>query len=385
MRLPLPAAALSLCLSAASLRAAEPGTAGANFLKIGVGPRAAGMGDAQTAVADDAYSAYWNPAGLSQLRYPEAAVMQNQMGVGVSHQHLAYAHPLGPLHAVGGSLTRLSAGTIESYDANNTRRGSVDASDLAFALSYSRLLGGMGRTAPDIRLGVTGRFINEKLASASASTFGGDVGLLLGGFDNAFGEGARGYRLGLAVRNLGPGLKFATDTAPMPRTIATGLAWTGRPWGDPVTLALDYKHAIDDKATASFGAEYWVRRVLAIRAGVVTNQSVGSGFRVGFGVRLKRVLVEYSLAGLGALGDMHRMGLSYRFGGAPDVAERRPEDFINQGQKYLDQKRYYEAVTEFNQALEIDPGNRKAMTLMRTAIKGLEKSAPEPEKSDEAR
>lgn len=369
-----------LLLAAASADAGEPGTAGANFLHIGAGPRAVAMGEAQTAVADDAYAGYWNPAGLSQLRHPEAAVMHNQMGLGIAHQYLAYAHPIGPGHAFGVSVTRLTAGTIDSYDANNTRRGAVEASDLALAASYSHRLRLTANNAPDVRVGVTGRSIRQTLAGTSASTFAGDAGVLVGGFDNMFGEKARGYRFGVAVRNLGPGMRFVLERAPLPRTISTGLAWDGRPWGDPVTFAFDYKVPVDDDPAASFGVEYWARRLVALRMGFVTNQAEGIGLRFGVGIRLKRILVEYALAGFGGLGDMHRFGLSYRFGGALDISERTAQDFVTRGQSFLQQKRYYEAVTEFNQALEIDPGNPAALSSMRAALKGMGKrGAPAPE------
>ncbi len=44
--------------------AAGPGTTAASFLKIGVGARAAAMGDAFTAVADDPTALYWKLANL---------------------------------------------------------------------------------------------------------------------------------------------------------------------------------------------------------------------------------------------------------------------------------------------------------------------------------
>lgn len=366
----------AVLLLASSAGAGEPGTAGSGFLQIGAGPRAVAMGEAATAVADDVYAGYWNPAGLSQLQYPEAALMHNQMGSGITAQYLAYAHPLRPSHGLAGSLTRLSAGTIESYDNTGARRGSVNAESLAAAVSYSHLLG-LSNTAraPDIRLGATARYISETLAAAKASGLAGDIGLLAGRFDNLFGDKARGYRFALAVRNLGPGLKFAAERTPLPRTTSVGLAWDGRPWGDPVTFGLDYQIPRDDAASASFGLEYWVRGVLAIRAGYVTEQAEGLGLRFGVGIRLKRVLLEYALAGFGGLGDMHRFGLGYRFGGDADIAERSAADFISRGRSYLEQKRYYEAVTECNRALEIDPGNRVALELMRAALKGMEKPA----------
>ena len=43
--------------------------AGAIFLLISPGARAGGMGEAQVAVANDAYASYWNPAGLAFLQW----------------------------------------------------------------------------------------------------------------------------------------------------------------------------------------------------------------------------------------------------------------------------------------------------------------------------
>ena len=50
----------------------KTGTTAAQFLKIGVGPRAIGMGGAYTASADDINAMYWNPSGLSRMHSQEA-------------------------------------------------------------------------------------------------------------------------------------------------------------------------------------------------------------------------------------------------------------------------------------------------------------------------
>ncbi len=49
--------------------------AGSIFLLIAPSARAGGMGEAHTAVADDAYASYWNPAGLGFLEGTELALM----------------------------------------------------------------------------------------------------------------------------------------------------------------------------------------------------------------------------------------------------------------------------------------------------------------------
>jgi len=46
---------------------AKVGTTVAQFLKIGAGARAIGMGGAYTAVANDIYGVYWNPAGVANI------------------------------------------------------------------------------------------------------------------------------------------------------------------------------------------------------------------------------------------------------------------------------------------------------------------------------
>ena len=46
---------------------AKVGTTAAQFLKIGVGARALGMGGAQVGVTGDICSIYWNPAALSRI------------------------------------------------------------------------------------------------------------------------------------------------------------------------------------------------------------------------------------------------------------------------------------------------------------------------------
>jgi len=48
------------------------------FMKIPVGARAVGMGGAFSAVADDATSPFWNPAGMVYLPYKEAFLEHNE-------------------------------------------------------------------------------------------------------------------------------------------------------------------------------------------------------------------------------------------------------------------------------------------------------------------
>jgi hypothetical protein len=65
------------------------------FMKIPVGARAVGMGGAFTAVADDATSPFWNPAGMVYLPYKEAFLEHNeQFGSLVNHNFGSAVWPM---------------------------------------------------------------------------------------------------------------------------------------------------------------------------------------------------------------------------------------------------------------------------------------------------
>src|ERR1700746_652257 len=97
--------------------AADPGTTSANFLKLGIGPRAVAMGNAQVGLADDVYATYWNPAGLARLESFEAGFSDNQYVQNISQQYLAAAYPYPRLGTFGASITYLNFGTFPGFDA----------------------------------------------------------------------------------------------------------------------------------------------------------------------------------------------------------------------------------------------------------------------------
>ena len=68
------------------------------FLKIGIGARALGMGNAQSAVASDVTAGYWNPAGLADadgLPYPEVALMHASYFANIAnYNYVGFAMPV---------------------------------------------------------------------------------------------------------------------------------------------------------------------------------------------------------------------------------------------------------------------------------------------------
>src|SRR5687767_14173908 len=72
----------------------------ASFEELPTGGRQAGLGHAFTAIADDVYAAYYNPAGLVQIKRSEFTAYYAKLYSGLSdnssiaRSYVAYAHPL---------------------------------------------------------------------------------------------------------------------------------------------------------------------------------------------------------------------------------------------------------------------------------------------------
>lgn len=366
---------LLLLLPAADSYAGSPGTSGATFLKIGAGPRAEAMGEAHTAVADDSYAAYWNPAGLGQIEYSEAGFAFNRHFQDVNQQVVNFVKPFFPGgRAVSFSLCRLSVESFPSYNSSGVRSGEVGSSDWSVGVAYGRqfLIGDKA----SISAGAGVKEILESLGPVSDKTFAFDAGLLFRVSRFAPKRAADGLRFGLAFQNLGPALRYDSDPVPLPFSLNAGLAYETKIFGDKFTFALDQHSPNDHPAYRSLGAEYWLRGLLAVRAGFKSGQDEGSGFRGGIGLKIKFMELNYSFSPFGSLGSAHRIGLSMRFGAPVEITRAEPktaEEFVERGISRMNDGRYYESILDFNQALESDPGNRRALELMRQAHEKMKK------------
>lgn len=84
-----------------------------DFLALGAGARALGLGSAYVAVADDATAGYWNPAGLSTLESRQAHLMHAERFAGlVNHDYLALAWPGRLFRGTALSLMRIGVDDI---------------------------------------------------------------------------------------------------------------------------------------------------------------------------------------------------------------------------------------------------------------------------------
>ena len=117
------------------------------FLNIGVGAKAFGMGNATIASCDDVTSGYWNPAGLVSLKDNiQLSFMHSAYLAGIAnYDYGAFATKLDDRRALGVSIIRFSVDGIPNT-LDLVRNGQIDynrvtsfsASDYAFLLSYAQ-------------------------------------------------------------------------------------------------------------------------------------------------------------------------------------------------------------------------------------------------------
>ncbi len=356
------------CLAAAPLLAGE-GTAGGDFLRIVQSPRAVGMGEAGAGGYGDLLGALsLNPAGLARSGYKEAAFTYNSWIEGIASQQAAYAQPLGP-GVIAGAVMALSVPSIDGYDNSGAYTGQVEAGNLAAGGSYAaRVWSPWDDARYGLFAGATLKYARERLGGTSAGAPLADAGVLW--IARAGGGTAS---LGLSGQSLGGGFKFDSETDPAPSVYRAGFSYIVLAAGDPITFSADVRKPDNSGASFSAGGEYQVWRTLALRAGYVSGQDLGSGLRFGGGVALKLLQFDYSLSSYGKFGPAHRFSLSYKFDKPVPVTQHltvEQEQARRKGAEaraMMDEKRYYEAVLLLNDALTLDPGYKEALDLMKKA------------------
>ena len=156
------------------------------FLNIGVGARALGMGNVQVAIADDATAGFWNPAGLLRLqnRY-NIALMHSELFAGIAKNDFgSFAMPIDSSSALAVSVIRLGVDDIVDTRRLQNEYGYIQydsirffsVADYAMLLSYAR----KSNLIEGLQLGVNAKIIYRNVGEfANAWGFGFDAGAQL--------------------------------------------------------------------------------------------------------------------------------------------------------------------------------------------------------------
>ena len=256
------------------------GVNAAPHLGTGSGARALGLGGAFTAVANDATSTIWNPAGLPAVKDLTVTFASAPMSLDRRHSFIGLVKKVGK-GGLGLSVINAGVDGIDSYNASGARTGSFNQNSNAFALSYGHHLG-------VVALGASARMYMDSFGDHSSTSgfAGADIGLL-------GGNSARTFSYGVAARNLGSAIGDST----VPMIIAGGLAYRVL-HKHVATFSVDVQHQVVDLPESAtslhLGTEYLIAKTFAIRGGTKLTTDRAQFFG-GFGVNVGGLQLDYAL------------------------------------------------------------------------------------------
>jgi len=287
--------------SVALSQSQNSGTSAANFLKIGVGAKATGLGEAFVAIADDATGAYWNSAGLANLNQSQVTFMHNEWLSDLRYEYLSYAAPYQDKGTFALSFSYLSLGKFQGYDLSGNPTADFSAYDLAAQLAYGHKL------SPQFSLGGAFKYIQQKIESEKAGALAVDFGALYE---------INQFNFGFSLRNLGTQMQFIQEKYSLPLTADLGLAYRGLA---NLTLAADVEIPRDNSVRLKQGIEYNYQESIFLRMGygysTSGNEFSGaSGLALGAGFMLKQYKIDYAYSPNADLGDAHRFSFTLNFG-----------------------------------------------------------------------
>lgn len=285
--------------------AADNGTASADFLNIGVGGRATGLGGAYTAAANDVSAGYWNPAGLTEIESGQIGLSHISWYQDINYEYIGAARKVNDRLALGISASYLNLGSIEGYDINDLPTGEI-ASTYNLAAGVS-----MGYELSDnISAGVTVKYVAISLAGIGTSAIAADFGLNYRLLDRVV--------LGVAASNFGQKLKFENVEEDLPSNIRAGIAVY--PFGSSLMVEVDAEKQMEGDVAVRNGVELHYQNYF-LRGGYSYYPDseidpLGQGISVGAGAVMGPATFDYTFSPDNRVSgeNIHRFSLSFNFG-----------------------------------------------------------------------
>lgn len=313
------------------------GTTAAPFLKIEYGARPVAMGGAFVALADDPSGVYYNPAGIAEVSSAQFMGGYTVWFAGLKYNYATFILPARRVNfALWGSFLYcddIMVTTVENPEGTGQAFSYVDG---LLGVTVSAFL------SDRLSVGISGKYIQQKLYNESASTFALDIGSILR-------TPLKGARLGMCLANYGGRMqlfgndlivqvdpwpeftgnpdveaRLTTESFPLPLAFKLGIAFDllGCPEAfinnerHRVTIACDGIHPNDGEEKFNVGVEYGFHNTLFVRGGYKINydtQKYTAGVGMKFNIGPRSFAVDYSYVPMDVLDATHRISVGIGF------------------------------------------------------------------------
>lgn len=284
---------------------AQAGKSGLSFLKLGVSGRSLSMGDAMAATVAGAAATFYNPSGVLQTGEHSAAILltHKEWVQDYRSQFLGASFRLDEESAIGISVNTATVSDILIHTRPGPPEGTFTSRDFVAGVSYARSF------SEDLKVGVTAKFLFEKIFVDDAHGFAVDIGA-------QYATSIDNLHVGAMLANLGSMNVLRNEATKLPSLLRLGPAYvvdledaTSR-----VTVASDYVYIFPEKRSyINLGGEWLFDGVVAARTGYQLG-SDARGISAGAGVRHGIFRVDYAFAPLSeSLGNGHTFSLEIEF------------------------------------------------------------------------
>ncbi len=295
------------------------GTASLQFLKIGNGARATGMGESFVAVSNDITSLQWNPAGLVSFKENGVTFSYTQWFVDSRLNYFGGVYHFGGSNAVGISVTSLRTEDMKiTTEFQPTGTGEYFRfSDIGIGLSFARQM------TEQFSFGLTVKYVEENLGALKMRGVLGDVATF-------YRTGLGTSRFAIMISNFGGQVTPSGDVNliggrsvnsfqrfPPPTNFQLGFAI--EPLlnkNNRLTTAIQLNSPTDNAENVNVGLEYAFKEFLFFRGGYKFNvdaETYSAGVGLKFPITFAFANFDYSISKFTELGLTQRFSLNLLF------------------------------------------------------------------------
>ena len=255
------------------------GNTGMSFLKFGVGARAIAMGDAYSSISPDATAFIYNPARLNFGDKSNVIIMHNQSAQDLSTDFIAMKFPLGEKISMGIGFFTTSVSDIEIRNTPGAAIDNFDTRNLSTGVSFGYKIN------PNFSVGLTGKFLFEKIYVDESSGFGFDLG------SNYTKDN---FSFALVVLNLGSMNALKNQSSTLPALVRLGGSYKYAKNKFSYNIGLEgYKIFDGGVFHVNTGGEVGYKDFVFLRLGYQTSYE-NRGITTGVGFKYKALNLDYA-------------------------------------------------------------------------------------------
>ena len=300
------------------------------FLSVSVSPRAAGLGDALTAIEHGSASLFYNPSGMAwQESNIDVNVGQTRWIAEIDYSmgSLSFRPGSGRFGVIGFSFLMVDYGELEETIRFDNEDGFLDMgtfspSAWSFGVGYARTL------SDRFSVGAHFKLANQYLANSVSGIDGAgeyerenvEERVLAYDFGVLYKTGFRSLNFAVSARNFAPEITFSEESVALPLTLNIGVSMNMMDFIDQgssvhqLLFSVDASNPRDFSEQIKIGTEYVFLNTFILRAGYVfPTDEQGISFGLGLKQSLRRFGfgADYSYTDFGILSNVQRLAIRF--------------------------------------------------------------------------